>query len=170
MMIVKVVAPLLSIIILTVIAALPWGLSSEDRFVLPLLPIVAIHYWSLRQSETIPEWFVFLAGLSLDILTHGPLGFWSLIYLLSYYLGVVSHALGLRGQSARLVLFAVSLLAITAAAWLISSIYVLEFMDWRPFATGAAYAGLGALFIVPLLHIFAPRSERQDYLNFKRGA
>ena len=165
----KYVAPVISVAFLTLIAVLPWGLSSENRFALPLLPIVAIHYWSLRQSETIPEWFVFLAGLSLDILTHGPLGFWALIYLLSYFLGAISESQGQRGQIARLILFVLALLAITMTAWIVSSIYVLEVVDWRPFGIGGLYAALGALFIVPLLHVFAVKPETRDNYRLARG-
>ena len=39
----KYTAPILTITGLTLIAVLPWGLPSENRFFLPLLPIIAIH-------------------------------------------------------------------------------------------------------------------------------
>ena len=84
----------ISIAVLTLLAALPWGLPTEDRFFLPLLPVVAIHYWALRRPEVLPEWFVFLAGLLLDVFTHGPLGYWPLVYLVAYALGVLGSEAG----------------------------------------------------------------------------
>ena len=145
-------APMGSIAVLTLLAVLPWGLPAEDRFFLPLLPVIAIHYWALRHDAVIPEWFVFLAGLVLDTLTNGPLGYWSLIYLIAYSVAVISAPLASRGQGVRMALFAVALLIVAGAAWVISSIYFLEAVDWRPYLTGAAFAGVGALLIVPILH------------------
>jgi rod shape-determining protein MreD len=161
--------PFVSVAALTLIAVLPWGLPSEDRFVLPLLPVIAIHYWGLRQPDDLPEWFVFLAGLGLDILTNGPLGYWSLIYLVSYFLGVISIPLGVRGQMTRIVLFLLALAVVTAAAWSISSIYELERADWRPYATGTAYAALASLIILPLLHAFAAGGKMSSQPSLYRG-
>ena len=63
----KIVAPF-SVVALTVLSALPWGVAAESRFVLPLLPVVAIHYWVLREhAQMVPEWFVFACGLLLDV-------------------------------------------------------------------------------------------------------
>jgi rod shape-determining protein MreD len=163
------VVPFASIAILTLVAALPWGLPSEDRFVLPMLPIIAIHYWSLRQTNSVPEWPVFLAGLALDILTHGPLGFWALIYLLAYVLGVLSAPYGHLGQIARIGLFAAALAAVAVAAWAVSSLYVLEAVDWRPYAAGAGYAGLASIVIVPILHALGAAQALRDNTRLERG-
>ncbi len=145
------IAPFASLAILTLVAALPWGLPPEDRFFLPLLPIVAIHYWSLRHGSLIPEWAVFLAGLTLDVLTHGPLGYWSLIYLVAHSLAILSAPIASRGVAARIGLFALALVAVTVMAWAVSSVYFLEPADWRPYAFGAGLAGIAALLLVPLL-------------------
>lgn len=145
------IAPFASLAILTLVAALPWGLPPEDRFFLPLLPVVAIHYWSLRHGVLIPEWGVFLAGLTLDVLTHGPLGYWSLIYLVAHTLAILSAPYAAHGPGARLFLFAVALSIVTFVAWIVSSVYFLEPADWRPYAFGAGLAGLAALVLVPLL-------------------
>ena len=86
--------PALTIIVATVLVALPWGMAAENRFLLPLLPLIVIHFWTLRRPGDVAEWWVFVAGLSLDILTNGPIGYWALIYLLGYAAAVLSHALG----------------------------------------------------------------------------
>lgn len=164
------IAPIVSLAILTLVAALPWGLPSQYRFFLPLLPVVAIHYWSLRHGALIPEWCVFLAGLTLDILTHGPLGYWALIYLIAHVLAVISAPYASRGHAARLALFALALIGVTVTAWAVSSIYFLEPADWRPYAIGAAFSGFVALLLVPVLRVVDTKQGTRGNGRFVRGA
>ena len=165
----KYIAPVASIAVLALIAALPWGLPSEDRFFLPLLPVIAIHYWSLRYPAMIPEWFVFVTGLGLDILTHGPLGYWALIYLAAHSIAVLSEPFGRSGQVARVALFVPSLLAVAALAWAVSSVYFFEWADWRPFALGAGLAAIGGLLIIPVLHVLAGAPPGRANASLARG-
>ena len=162
-------APILSIAVLTLIAVLPWGLPSESRFFLPLMPIIAIHYWGLRRPESVPEWPVFMAGLTLDVLTQGPLGYWALIYLLGYFLGALCEPYGRHSQRMRVALFAAALVGVTVAAWLLSSAYFMELADWRPYAAGAGYAAIAAIIIVPLLHWLSAAKDARDNARFARG-
>jgi rod shape-determining protein MreD len=156
-------APLGSIALLTLLAALPWGLPSDDRFFLPLLPVVAIHYWSLRHDALIPDWTVFLAGFTLDILTHGPIGYWSLMYLVANVIATKTAVYAGNGTAVRLALLAATLVSVAASGWIVASIYFFDLADWRPYVIGAAYA---CLFAVPLLAILraldGARSERQN--------
>ena len=163
------VVPILSIAVLTVIAALPWGLPTEERFFLPMLPVVAIHYWALRRPQAVPEWAIFMAGLLLDVFTHGPLGYWPLIYLAAYALGVLGQDSGRRGKLVRLANFAAALAAVAALGWAVASLYFLEFADWQPSVRGAGLAALAAIIIVPILHILdAPYGPRED-MSLTRG-
>ena len=165
----KYTVPILSITVLTLIAVLPWGLASESRFFLPLLPIIAIDYWGLRRPQSMPEWSVFLAGLTLDVLTQGPLGYWALIYLFGYFLGALCEPYGRHSQRLRVALFGAAQLCVTLVAWLLSSAYFWEFADWRPYASGAAYAAIAALVIVPLLHWLSTANDMRDNARFARG-
>jgi rod shape-determining protein MreD len=134
--------PLLSVALLTVIAALPFGLPSDVRFFMPLLPYTVIHYWAVRRPTLMPEWGVFLAGLVTDVLTHGPLGFWSLMFLI----GVVAvdatrdmpdwGALGRWGQ------FCGTLMILGLSEWLVASIYFVELADWKPMLLAVLIAAL----------------------------
>ncbi len=153
----KYIVPLSSIVLLTLIAALPWGLPSEDRFFLPFLPVVAIHYWGLRRPEFVPEWFVFMAGLGLDTLTHGPLGYWALVYLAAYAFGVLSQPFGNNGFMVRTGVFVLSLLSVSFTAWAAASLYFVEFADWTAFARGAGLSGAAAILILPLLYVLDGR-------------
>lgn len=161
-------APLASLALLTLLAALPWGLPSDDRFFLPLLPVVAIHYWRLRHENLIPEWAAFVAGLTVDILTHGPLGYWSLMYLVAHVSAVFSAPLARNGTAARFGLLALALGAVAAIGWGVASIYFLEFADWAPYARGAGYACLVALPLLAVLRAIDGSRDR-DNARLVRG-
>ncbi len=163
------VAPIGSVLFLTLIAALPWGLPAEDRFFLPLMPVIAIHYWTLRHDAWLPEWVVFLAGLTLDVLTNGPLGYWALIYLLIQLIATLSAPLAKNGSIARLALLALAVVAVTAVAWAVASLYFLELVDWAPYALGAGFALVGALFLLPVLRMLDAGAERRGNSLLARG-
>lgn len=134
--------PALTIFIATILVALPWGMAAENRFFLPLLPLIVIHYWTLRSPEHVAEWWVFLAGLSLDILTYGPMGYWALIYLLGYAAAKLSTGLADDGPFAKWLLSAATLFVLTAVAWCVSSLYYFEFADWQPYVSAAVAAAI----------------------------
>lgn len=163
------IAPIGSIAILTFIAALPWGLPAGERFALPLLPVVAIHYWTLRHDAWIPEWCVFLAGLTLDVLTQGPLGYWALIYLAAHLVATTSARFAGPGPWFRLLLLAGALLVVTFIAWLVSSMYFMELADPRPYIVGAVLAGVAALGLLPLLKMLDTPDRLRDNARLKRG-
>ena len=166
----KFVAPIGSVAVLTLIAALPLGIPAGDRFFLPLLPVVAIHYWTLRHDAWLPEWAVFLAGLTLDILTHGPLGYWALIYLLVHLTATLSSRLPVAGTLGRLALLGFAILLVTVVAWAAASLYFFELLDWVPYATGAVLASLCALLIVlPLLRFLDGAVDSHRNIRLTRG-
>ncbi|MFT3730473.1 MAG: rod shape-determining protein MreD [Hyphomicrobium sp.] len=140
----RLLTPILSVAALTIVAVLPWGLPTDDRFVLPLLPIVAIIYWTLDRDAWLPEWAIFLAGLMLDALTQGPLGYWALVYLIAYVVAVYCSNIRVETTAGQLGLFAGAIVAVTVFAWLAASIYFLELLAWEPYALGAAFALFGA--------------------------
>jgi rod shape-determining protein MreD len=162
-------APIGSIAFLTVLAVLPWGLPSEYRFFLPLLPVIAIHFWTLRHDAWIPEWLVFLAGLTIDILTLGPLGYWALIYLVAHLVATFSTPYSGGGSLFRLALLAVALLAVAVTAWAVASLYFFSFADWRPYAKGATLAAIAAIVIVPILHALDAPEPGGAHARFNRG-
>lgn len=134
--------PALTIIVMTVLVALPWGVAAERRFLLPMLPLIVIHYWTLRRPDAVAEWMAFSAGLCLDILTGGPLGFWALIYLLGFAAAKISTGLKNDRAVAKWVLAATTLFVLSGVSWLLSSLYYFEPADWRPFLIAAVAASL----------------------------
>ena len=145
------ILPAASVAALTIVAILPWGLPTADRFVLPLLPVVAIYYWTLDRDAWLPEWIIFLAGLLLDVLTQGPLGYWALVYLVAYVVAVYCSRFELDTTAQRLALFAGAIVAVTLFAWLAASAYFISFLDAEPYMRGAGVAVLAAA-LVTLLH------------------
>lgn len=147
----KFAAPPVSLAILVVFGALPWGLPADYRFFFPMLPIVAIYYWSWQRLAPVKAWMVFAAGLIVDVLTNGPLGYWALIYL---GVPVAGEIIGSFVPSvSRPIVLTTTLCIAAVAAWLLSSLYFFEVADWRPYALGALLAGLGALLLLPVLRL-----------------
>ena len=171
MNIMRFAAPIGSVVLLTLLAAMPLGVPAGDRFFLPLLPVVAVHYWTLRHDAWLPEWVVFLAGLMLDILTHGPLGYWAFIYLLAHLTATLSTRLHVESTLGRLVLLGFAILLLTFVAWLVASIYFFEVLDVMPYVTGAVLASICAvLIILPVLRLLDGAAESGRAMRLTRGA
>ena len=89
---------------------------------LGLLPAVAIHYWALRRPEAFPEVTVLLSGLSVDLMSGGAFGFWTLLYVLAWGLGVVQRPWSMIAwKPGRFVLFAVSMCILAVVALLLGA-------------------------------------------------
>jgi rod shape-determining protein MreD len=161
--------PVASVAALTIVAILPWGLPTEDRFVLPLLPVVAIYYWTLDRDAWLPEWSVFLAGLLLDVLTQGPLGYWALVYLIAYT--VAAYCSGLRTETTaeRLAVFAAAIVAVTVFAWLAASAYFIAFLDGEPYARGAGVAVVAASLMMLFVRLFRSAGTPARPVRLTRG-
>ncbi len=156
------------IVLLTLLAALPWGLPADLHFVPPLLPLVAICAANLRQAGSCPEWLAFACGLLLDIAAQGPLGFWAFLGLLAQGLGVAGGALAARGAAMRLAVLASALVVVAVAGWVLSSLYFGAPAEAGAWARGVAWA-------LPLAALMAPfcipqPAARRDNARLERGA
>jgi rod shape-determining protein MreD len=161
--------PVISITVLMLAATLPWGLPTADRFVLPLLPVVAIYHWTRDQDAWLPEWVIFLTGLTLDVLTQGPLGYWALVYLFAYVIAIFASHITVEGFVGRLALLAGAVVVVTVFAWLAASFYFLEMLEPEPYARGAIFAFLSAFLITPVLGIFGTLSKSVRAARLTRG-
>lgn len=132
------IVPVISLALLLLLALLPWGLPTEARFVMPMLPFAAIYYWSLGDRGYMPAPVVALAGLTVDIITYGPLGFWSLIYLLGQMAAVLLTGSFSRTAMLRWLGFALVVFLLAGVQWLTASIYFVAWVSWRPFAFAAS--------------------------------
>ncbi len=163
------VMPVVSVAVLTIVAILPWGMAADYRFVLPLLPIVAIYYWTLDRDVWLPEWAIFLVGLMLDVLTQGPLGYWALVYLVAYVCAVYASRLNVEGTAKTLVLFAGGIVSVTVFAWFVASFYFLEILDFRPYARGAGFAIVAAIIVTLALGALGTAGKSVRPVRLTRG-
>jgi len=154
-----IVLPLLSLAVLVVIAVLPWGLPSDARFVMPMVPYIAVHYWTLNGRGAMPAPIVFLAGLVIDFVTHGPVGFWSLIFLLGHMCALWLSGTLASSSLSRYVGYVATIVFLAAVQWLAASIYFVRWVEVWPFV---AAVGVIAMFY-PVLALLLFRSiDRKD--------
>ncbi|CAA2138983.1 rod shape-determining protein MreD [Hyphomicrobium sp. ghe19] len=170
MMWLRFLMPVISVVVLTLAAVLPWGLAAEDRFVLPLLPVIAIYRWTLDADAWLPEWVVFLTGLTLDVLTQGPLGYWALVYLFAYAVALFASRVRVDSALGRMALLAGAIGLVTAFAWLLASLYFLQMLDWAPYARSAIVAIFAALLIFPVLGLIRSVSKPARGIRLTRGS
>ena len=152
-----VLLPVLSLSVLLLVAVLPWGLSHDWRFVLPMLPYAAIHYWTLNERGAMPSVLVFVAGVVIDLVTDGPLGFWSMVYLTGH---MCAHWLSgpLAGNAVlRWIGFLVVLCLLAAVQWVATSIYFVRWQPWEPFLIASATTAL----FYPLLSFLMVRKPSE---------
>lgn len=162
------VVPALSLLIFVVLCVLPWGVSEHLRFVAPLLPFTVVYHWA-RSAMPLPTSIVFLAGFLVDVLTYGPLGYWSLIYLVG--MALASGAEWALGRGSRLAYWRDFVLVATllaVAAWLVASAYFITPIEWLPLALAVAVVcGLYPL-VVGLLQPFERMLRGPKPLNLHR--
>lgn len=161
----RTILPMMVVGLLVVIAALPIGLALEHRFFLPLLPVVAITVYSCGDEQrTLSDWFVFLCGLVLDVLSNGPLGYWALMYLAAHVVSNATAGSADGSWSQRLKRLAMTLSLVATLAWLVASVYYFTWAEPLPYVFGAALALAASLVIMPLLTSFH-RSDRDARLT-----
>jgi rod shape-determining protein MreD len=126
--------------------------------VAPALPLTAIFYWVVHRPDLMPRLLVFLVGLFEDVLTAAPIGLHALLFLL-LHAGVLAERRFLLGKPFPVVWlgFAAAMLAISAAEWLLVSLYLL----WP--------AAVGALLVHALLTISLFPAIAWVYIQIHRG-
>ncbi len=135
------VLPTLTVLVATVLVLLPWGGGETLQFVAPLLPLMVIHDWGLRRPAALPAVVAFLSGLTIDVVSYGPVGFWALLFLSGLAIARGQHRLGLPGGAfGRWVQAGLMLTAIAGCEWLLGSIYFLRPLEWRPMIVAAVIA------------------------------
>ena len=96
-----------------------------------VLPLIPIFTWALWRPGGLSALVVFLAGLLVDAVTAGPLGFWPLIYLLGLALARAARGrVPAASMTAGWSMFAVTAALLASAAWAVSSLTQLQPMAW----------------------------------------
>lgn len=128
-------------IVLTLLAALPWGFPPLLSVVPAFVPLVVVCRIAPGAPAPVAASVAFAAGLMLDVLSQGPLGFWALVYLTTMRLSVLSGVFGAgRSRSSNLLVFA-GLAGFAALLGLLTaSVYTGTWPDVRPYALAATLA------------------------------
>lgn len=101
----------------TALAAAPWP-GPVAAVAMALLPAVVLHYWALRRSGALPELAIVFAGLSVDLVSGGPLGQFTVIYVLAWAIGLWQRPWAARWwKPGRFGLLAVALAVAGASLW-----------------------------------------------------
>lgn len=135
------IVPSLVLFLAVVVAAVPWALPSRASFILPLLLIIIVYVLTLRRHAVLPGLSVFTAGLLMDILTAGPLGYWAIIFLLTHTLASLFSKRAARpGFGMLWLVFAATAVAASLSGWALASLYFVRMIDWQPMLIGGAVA------------------------------
>ncbi len=78
---IKLFYPKIIAILLVILSFIPLGIPGAKTF-FPLVDLMVIYYWCVYRPELMPNWFVFLMGLTQDAITGFPFGFNALNNLL----------------------------------------------------------------------------------------
>lgn len=161
------------VLLCAVVAAIGLAGSSSEpyRHLLPLLPYIIIHMGALRAPASMPSWLVFATGLGMDFVTHGPLGYWALIYLSGLFCLHMAPDGLLRTHVGRTVLSIATVGILVALQFGVSSVYVMQVIDAQPLvqAAGTALAVLVVLEWVLPVWSDRPRSYGGEAVVLERG-
>lgn len=121
--------PLIVTIAATLLVMAPMNLF-QGALPAPDLALIAVFFWAIFGPSFLPPWAVLVLGLTQDVATGTPIGFWALIYLLAYGFAQSQRVffVGRTGLGAWVGFAIVAALA-AAAAWMLGSIV---FMRWLP--------------------------------------
>jgi len=142
------VGPSLVLFLAVVVAAVPWALPAAAGFILPLLLIIFVFLLTIQRKRVLPAITVFAAGLLMDVLTAGPLGYWAIIFLLTHTLANTYAKRAGEPRFGKLwAAFAMTALTISLFGWILASLYFLRLIDWQPMLIG----GVVAIALFPLV-------------------
>lgn len=158
--------PVLTAIGLTLLLSLlavaaPLRLPEGQGFPAPLFPLIALYIWSVRRPRFVPPWLIFLTGLLQDLLTGGPLGMWSISYLLAFaFARLRSSEPSAREFILLIARFAALTVISTLVAWIAGSLSIGQPADPTSLVTEAVIT----LVIFPAFcWLFARKRERTTF-------
>ena len=171
MLIISRTAPAVTVLLMVLISVMPWGLGPSFQFAMPAMPFAAIHYWTRARDGHMSTWMVFAAGLTVDVLSYGPLGYWAMIYLAGLTLTILlQRSSSDSGSITGLASFTFVIAGLLFSAWALASGYFMRLIDWTPMFWAAALL----IGIYPVIHLLLAPVEswaaRPRALNLERRA
>lgn len=127
---------------------------------MPILPLIAVYFWTVQAPAQLPSPSVFVIGLLQDFLSGGPLGLWPAAYLCVQYVVLTQRAYFVGREIQVLwVGFAVAAFMASVMVFLVTSLLngrVLSPLPllWIMSATVLVYPAFAALFGVAHQRVF----------------
>jgi hypothetical protein len=119
-----------------------------------LAPVLVIHAWSVTVPGALPILLVFLAGLWVDALSHGPFGFWALAYVVAALTSDVLASMARRGLVGQTVSITVTLIVVVVLLWGGACVSGWRWVLIADLATAGLLAGLIYLSVAGLVLSF----------------
>ena len=130
--------PAVTLLIAALLAVLPFGVDEVVQYAIRFAPLMVAHYWSARRPALLPVPLIFGVGLTVDILTHLPLGYTALLALVvSGIAPLEAWASGRSTAIGRAAVFAVAMCVAAMLAWTIAAVYNGVRPDSWPFMVAA---------------------------------
>ena len=136
------------------VSFLPLGAADGLLTLGPQFVLCVVYYWALRAPHLLPPLSVFVLGLAIDLFSAGPLGFWGIVFIATYALGLWLHDRVLRrGFLVHWMSFAAAGALGSLIAWGLGSIYFAAVLPPQPLMIGwaitaGAYPPLSMLFAI----------------------
>lgn len=125
---VRKMAPLAVTLVLVVVALMHLPVPGFAELA-PMLPVMAVYYWSLNRPELLPFWVVFLIGLLIDTLTGGTLGFNALMLLMvAAFMRTQTRYLSEKGFATHWVVFMIVVAVFEFLRWVLMAVIVHKFL------------------------------------------
>ena len=163
--------PALLLLVLPALAAYPWQIPLGEPLALPFLTLITILFGTLRYPGLFFSPLVFISGILCDLFTRSPLGFWTLLFLLTLACARTASLFYERyGRLAYFSGFVLTLIFITSGVWGLSSLYQFHWQDWRlpleGLIMGLVLLPAPALLLVGLEKLFIFKSETKRAKTF----
>lgn len=146
--------PAVVVLMLVLLAMLPWGGPAWLEMALALTALGAIYFWSVRRPRLLPAPVVFVSGLLLDVMTQGPLGVWAAAAL------IVALAARLERQSRvhlgmlrRVASIAAALALSVCVVAVVTSLHQWQLVALRPVGEALIVAVLAYPFLAGMLSL-----------------
>jgi len=117
---------------------------------LTLVPALAFYRWAKHAPAALVCPLAALGGGTLDVLAHGPLGFWALVYAAAAALGASGRAMSGSGALVNLALFALHIAALCGLMAGLTALCTVAVPDGRAIA-GELVLAVAAYPVIVLL-------------------
>lgn len=100
---------------------------------MPAFVLMAIYYWAVVRPEMFPAYAVLIMGLLSDLLSNGPIGLWTFVYLVTYWVILSQRSLVINAVFSMFWLgFLIIALFTGAFSWIVASILFGTIVPLKP--------------------------------------